>query len=145
MPFPINLIYLSGDFVCHQKEDRSFVLNGNQMPLCSRCMAISIGLVIGVIIILFYHMVPDLGFLMLFGFSLIPIAMDGLGQMFGYWESTNIIRVITGFPPGIMSGTAIGIVYDEYKIWRKKNGRKSQPKKQEETNRPQTRKSDKDN
>ena len=144
MPSPINFVYLSGDFICHQKEDRSFELNGNQMPLCSRCVAIAVGLVIGMVIVLFVRVVPDLGFLMLFGISLVPIALDGLGQLFSLWNSTNLTRVMTGLPPGIMSGIAIGIVYDEYILWRDKNGRKPQFKRQEEINRPPAGKSDKD-
>ncbi|KAA0007787.1 MAG: DUF2085 domain-containing protein, partial [Thermoplasmata archaeon] len=31
-------------------------------------------------------------------FGLVPIAVDGLGQLFGLWESTNLIRVLTGLP-----------------------------------------------
>ena len=43
----------------------------------------------------------------------IPIGIDGLGQLFGFWESSNIIRVITGLLIGIVCGIAIGLIVDE--------------------------------
>jgi len=85
------------------------------MPLCSRCVAILIGLDIGLGLGLFYITKPDLPFLMVFIFSLIPISIDGLMQGFGYWESTNPVRVVTGMLPGIMSGFSLGIIYETLK------------------------------
>ncbi|UCB59552.1 MAG: DUF2085 domain-containing protein, partial [Thermoplasmatales archaeon] len=40
-------------------------------------------------------------------------ALDGLGQLFGLWESSNIARVITGLLIGIVCGIAIGVIIDE--------------------------------
>ena len=39
--------YLIGDFLCHQEQDRSFVLNGSQMPVCSRDIGLIFGLTLG--------------------------------------------------------------------------------------------------
>jgi uncharacterized membrane protein len=43
----------------------------------------------------------------------VPIGIDGLGQLFGLWDSSNIIRVITGILVGIVSGISIGVIIDE--------------------------------
>ena len=43
LDFPWNIIYQSGDALCHQKSERSFFLNENQMPFCARCTAILVG------------------------------------------------------------------------------------------------------
>ena len=51
---PWNLVYSCGDRLCHQKADRSFFINGNQMPFCSRCSAIWLGLSIGLGFMVFY-------------------------------------------------------------------------------------------
>lgn len=125
MPFPINLLYLSGDYICHQKEARSFVLNDNQMSLCSRCVAIIVGLGIGIGVALFYTTKPDAGFLVLWFISLIPIGIDGVVQGLGLWESTNPVRLVTGILPGIMSGFSIGVIYDEYLLWKNKKKKKN--------------------
>ena len=41
------VVYSFGDLNCHQMEDRSIIINGNQMPLCARDTAIFIGLLYG--------------------------------------------------------------------------------------------------
>jgi len=46
-------------------------------------------------------------------FGLVPIAVDGLGQLFGLWESTNLIRVLTGLPAGFVCGLAVGVIVYE--------------------------------
>ncbi|MDG6225078.1 MAG: DUF2085 domain-containing protein [Candidatus Thermoplasmatota archaeon] len=39
--------YTFGDFNCHQKEERTLIINGNQMPVCSRDIAIFVGIILG--------------------------------------------------------------------------------------------------
>jgi uncharacterized membrane protein len=46
------------------------------------------------------------------------LGVDGIGQLFGFWESTNIIRMLTGLPAGIICGIALGIIYDEIRSLR---------------------------
>jgi uncharacterized membrane protein len=113
LPSPWNAIYGGGDRLCHQKEERSFIFNGNQMPFCSRCTAIWLGLAIGLGIMVFYTIQLDYKFLLLIIIGLVPLGIDGVGQLFKFWESTNIIRVITGVLVGIICGLAIGIIVDE--------------------------------
>ena len=115
MGFPINLVYSSGDALCHQKAERSLFINGNQMPFCARCTAIWIGLAIGLCFMVFFQIELDNKFFYLILIGLIPIGIDGLGQLFGFWESNNIIRIITGLLIGVICGLAIGIIIDEIK------------------------------
>ena len=44
---PAGLLYLLGDVFCHQEWDRSYVLNGSQMPVCIRDVGILVGLAVG--------------------------------------------------------------------------------------------------
>ena len=110
---PWNTIYSCGDRLCHQREDRSFLLNGNQMPFCSRCTAIWLGLAIGLGLMVFYKLELDEKFLFLIIIGIVPIGIDGIGQLFGFWESTNIVRFITGILAGIVCGIAIALIIDE--------------------------------
>ena len=112
-PFPINLVYNCGDRLCHQKSERSFILNGNQMAFCSRCTAIWLGFSIGLFIMIFYKIKLDDKILILIILSLFPIGIEGGGQLIGLWESTNISRTITGLIVGIAIGIAIAIIIDE--------------------------------
>jgi uncharacterized membrane protein len=113
MPSPWNSIYDCGDTLCHQKSERSFFISGNQMPFCSRCTAIWLGLVIGLGFLIFYKIALDEKFILLIILGLTPIGIDGVGQLLGFWESSNFIRVITGLLVGIVCGLAIGLIIDE--------------------------------
>ncbi len=119
MPFPINVVYTAGDRLCHQKTERSFILNENQMPFCSRCTAIWMGMTIGIGLLVFYTITLDNRFLILAIISLIPIGIDGMGQLLGFWESSHLSRVITGSFVGIITGMALGIIIDELKTLKK--------------------------
>ena len=110
---PGGSIYHAGDRLCHQKAERSFFINGNQMPFCSRCTAIWLGLAIGIGFMIFYMIKLDEKFIFILIAGIVPIGIDGVGQHIGYWESTNLIRVITGLTVGIICGVAIGIIIEE--------------------------------
>ena len=113
MNSPWNAIYTLGDRLCHQQEERSFFLNGNQMPFCARCTAIWLGLAVGLGFMVLYTILLEEKFLLVILTGIIPIAIDGIGQLFGLWESTNAIRAITGILAGIVCGVALGVIRDE--------------------------------
>jgi len=113
LPAPWNFIYSAGDRLCHQKYERSFIINDNQMPFCARCTAIFLGITIGLGFMIFYKINLDEKFILLIIIGLAPIAVDGFGQQFEFWESNNITRLITGTLVGFVSGIAIGIIADE--------------------------------
>jgi len=122
MPAPWGSIYGCGDSLCHQKEDRSFIINDNQMPFCVRCTAIWLGLAIGLAVMIFYKITLDGKFLLIIFIGLVPIGIDGVGQLFGLWESTNIVRFITGLLVGIVCGISIVLIIDEVRgIYQEKN------------------------
>jgi uncharacterized membrane protein len=113
MSFPWNTVYSAGDLFCHQKAERSLFLNGNEMPFCTRCTAIWLGLAFGLGFMVLYTIELNEKFFIAIIFSLVPLGIDGVGQLFGFWESTNIVRLLTGLPAGVICGVAIGIIFDE--------------------------------
>ena len=115
LSFPWNAVYASGDRLCHQQAARSLFFNGNQMPYCTRCTAIWLGIAIGLGFMVLYTIELSEKFLFLLLISLIPIGIDGVGQLFGFWESTNLIRFLTGLLAGVVCGLAIGVIIDEIK------------------------------
>lgn len=113
IPPPWNSIYACGDRLCHQKAERSFFINQNQMPFCSRCTAIWLGLAVGLGFMVFYKIELNERFLFLILIGIVPIGIDGVGQLLQLWESTNIIRLITGLFAGIVTGISIALIIDE--------------------------------
>lgn len=117
MPPFQRAIYNFGDATCHQKSSRSFFINGNQMPLCARCTAIYVGMPVGILVFAFLCFEVKWWMLVL---GLVPIGIDGVGQtILGLWESTNLMRVLTGFPAGFITGIMIGFLVSTLYIERR--------------------------
>jgi len=115
IPFPFDFVYRCGDRLCHQKAERSFFINGNQMPFCARCTAIWIGLAIGLGLMIFYKMKFDEKILILLLIGISPLAIDGFGQLIGLWESSNWTRLLSGLLTGAVCGIALSVIIDEFK------------------------------
>ncbi len=118
MPILAKIAYVSGDLNCHQKHDRSFYTNGNQQPFCARCTAIFVGMAIGAFICAFIRLDIRWYWLIL---GLVPMGLDGGIQLFAdagpfptHYESTNMLRLITGIIAGIT--TVFGITILTYDI-----------------------------
>lgn len=84
-------------FLCHRIPERSFFYKGKQFPICARCTGIFIGYLFGIIYIIFSKK-PHL---LIETLLIMPLAIDGIGQFYGYWTSNNIRRLITGIFAGI--------------------------------------------
>ncbi len=110
-------IYLFSDFNCHQKHYRSYSINDNQIPVCARDVGIFVGMSLGFLLMAFVErkngfkevllfFIPNIDkisdfkrtiLLVFFGIIfVIPMALDGGIQLVTSYESTNLIRVITG-------------------------------------------------
>ena len=114
-------IYAFGDFNCHQKHERSWEINDNQMPVCTRDVGIFLGaFIIGIIWTRYGHnrwTIRDSLFsifpnnklypiyennkrnLLFWGLgclAVLPILIDGGLQAITDYESGTIRRIITG-------------------------------------------------
>ena len=126
-------VYGFGDLNCHNKAERSWEINGNQMPVCVRDVGIFLGLAIGGFLFSrkglnrwtirdsFLSLLPDtymesvyknnrrtLAVLAIAGIFVLPMAIDGFTQMLvNSYESTAILRLLTGAPFGLFLGAFI--------------------------------------
>lgn len=90
--------------VCHGLDSRSLDLAGVPMPICSRCLAIYAGGLTGIAIFLVpgpwrRGLLPTAAFLL----ALVPMGVDGVTQAAGIRESTNLLRLVTGLPAGLVA------------------------------------------
>lgn len=92
----ITLMELGRRYGCHQKPERSFTINGYQFPICARCTGIILGEIIGIIILVRKKIGIKKGMLLI-----LPTAIDGVTQLFGWQESNNARRFISGVLAGI--------------------------------------------
>ncbi|HHQ45591.1 MAG TPA: DUF2085 domain-containing protein [Candidatus Altiarchaeales archaeon] len=100
-------------YSCHQSPFRSFFILDYKMPVCARCLSIHVG-----IALTFIYLWKKIGenrvdakiTLKRIGLILLliaPTAIDGGTQYLGWRESTNIIRLILGFPAGVAYALAV--------------------------------------
>ena len=83
--------------MCHGIESRCLLMFGVPMPICARCTAIYAGLVGGAAFFVVLPLFEERLMRMALLFAAIPMAIDGLTQAIGLRESTNLLRMITGF------------------------------------------------
>lgn len=94
-------------FVCHQQLFRSYSIQGVPLAVCSRCLGIYNGLFLGLAVFSnfpvfmnnFRHFVYRLFFMITF-----ILIFDGFGNLFDFWNTTNLIRTIIGLGWGIVIG-----------------------------------------
>lgn len=77
---------------------------GYKFPVCSRDLAIYGAIILGGLVFPFVRKIDErkVPKLRYFIIALIPIAIDGGTQLIGLRESTNLLRLITGFIAGIV-------------------------------------------
>jgi uncharacterized membrane protein len=97
-------IYRFGDRYCHQKDHRSWEINGNQMPVCARDIGLFLGIFIGCIFGASYK--RGIKLLILLGL-LVPMAIDGGLQALTSYESFNLLRLLTGMIAGFGVGAYV--------------------------------------
>ena len=98
-----HAIYWIGDGECHQIASRSFFINGNELPFCSRDVGLFVGLVGGFGLVTFrkYKIRPAFAIL-----GLVPLGLDGGLQLFTSYESNNPLR----FATGVIAGLAMSLL-----------------------------------
>ncbi len=97
-------VYKSYASVCHQRAERSFFIFGEKMAVCARCFGIYAGFLVGTVAYALYRKLenkkmPDYKVVLL---ALLPLAIDGITQLLGFRESTNMLRLVTGMLFGII-------------------------------------------
>jgi uncharacterized membrane protein len=111
MPPLQRLVYAVGDLNCHQQADRSFFLNGNQLPVCARDVGILGGLIVGLAAYMFVRRPVRWCLLLLL---LVPMALDGGAQALTSYESSNLIRAVTGCLAGLGLGWGVGMLVERF-------------------------------
>jgi len=111
-----------GSTVCHQIPSHSYEISGIQFPLCARCSGLYLGSFIG----LAYYLtqgrkkaLPKKGYSLLLLIFFLAWAGDGVNSFITdflnktiLYETTNTIRLITGFGMGLVMSTALMTLFN---------------------------------
>jgi uncharacterized membrane protein len=102
--------YQAGDVNCHTKVERSYFINGNQMPFCARDVGIFFGMAFGLGFVLFKRYEIKLWWIFA---GLAPMGVDWVLNSYLDIYHSNITRVATGGLTGFVITIALGwVVYD---------------------------------
>ena len=93
--------------LCNLNCEHGFYIGSFCFPLCTRCFAIILGLLVTVIILLFIKIKPKIPYIIWGIICIIPCFIDGVLQYLFYIESTNLRR----FFLGSLSGVGIGFCF----------------------------------
>lgn len=101
----VRLFNFIGSLVCHQRPERTLWIGGHYLPVCARDTGALVGLSLGYGIILFLRKKGAKGppHLYVTLSMLLPMLVDSFAQLFGFWASTNDVRLLTG----LLFGTAL--------------------------------------
>ena len=89
-------LFISLHFICAQVPSHSFYIFGHQLGLCERNLSIYVSMFMGsLVFVLSKKRMPGLPW-WLWILMLLPMVWDGTTQLFGWRESTWILRLVTG-------------------------------------------------
>jgi uncharacterized membrane protein len=96
------VFYFSFSCICHQIQERSFIVFGFPLAVCHRCFGIYLGLLLGAVFnCRFIHRSPQSrrGWVLI---ACMPLLLDFLAPYLGLWTGTHYSRFITGLLFGIL-------------------------------------------
>ena len=107
-------VYLVASFVCHQLPERSFHLNGSQLPVCARCLGIYAGATIVAcagclawVRVPLAHW-PAARLRRIAMASALPTVVTVVTEWSRVWAASNVPRAIAGLTLG--AGAALVVV-----------------------------------
>lgn len=127
---------LVGYGICHQIPERSFFINGTQMPLCARCSGTYLGAMIGFLGLVLAGRrrtgeLPRLAILVLLGLFIAIMGVDGINSYLSFfpgaphlYEPHNALRLSTGLLNGLALSLVVYPVFN-HTLWRRVDRRPS--------------------
>jgi len=101
-------VYEIGGRICHQRPERSFHLDGVQLPVCARCFGLYVSGAIGLTFAwLGRGKLSVASTRAALALSALPIAITVAGERLGAMAPSNVSRMMTGLPLGFVAGLVI--------------------------------------
>jgi uncharacterized membrane protein len=102
------VVYQAGSLICHQRPERSFHLDGVQLPVCARCFGLYASGALGVILAWVGRRRSSARTTRIaLGLAAMPIAASVGLEWAGAIATTNVFRMLTAVPLGLVGGLVI--------------------------------------
>jgi uncharacterized membrane protein len=113
----LALVYAAGSIVCHQLPERSFFLDGRQLPVCARCTGLYLSSAAGFLGWCMWKtirgrrvVVPPRRALAVVIVAAVPTALSYVTGVFGLWDGSNLARALLAVPLGASAGAVVASV-----------------------------------
>ena len=118
MDLIVAFAYAVGGVICHQLPDRSFFVDGRQLPVCARCTGLYASGLIGFVGWMAVKSVrrwrrlvvaPRVA-LAIVAAAAIPTALSYVTGITGVWDGSNLTRAALAVPLGVAAGAVVAAV-----------------------------------
>ena len=114
----LAFVYAAGSVICHQLPERSFFLDGRQLPVCARCTGLYLSGVAGFLGWFTWKAARGwrqfavapraaLAIVILAG---VPTALSYATGVIGVWDGSNLTRALLAVPLGASAGAVVAAV-----------------------------------
>ena len=118
MDLIVAAVFAVGGLICHQRPERSFFIDGSQLPVCARCTGLYLSSALG--------FAGWLGIKIAMGWrpllldprrvvrvlvlTAIPTALSLASGALHLWDGSNLTRAIIAIPLGASAGAIVAAV-----------------------------------
>jgi uncharacterized membrane protein len=118
MDLLLAIVFAIGGLICHQRPERSFVVDGSQFPVCARCTglylsgAAGVAVWLGVKIARGWRPLPldPRRVARIFVLTAIPTALSLASGTLHLWDGSNLTRALLAIPLGASAGAIVAAV-----------------------------------
>ena len=118
MDLIVAFAYAVGSVICHQLPERSFFIDGRQLPVCARCLGLYVsgaGGIFGWVAVKRARgwrgiaLTPRVA-LLIVAAAAVPTALSYAGGVTGVWPGSNLTRALLAVPLGLAAGAVVAAV-----------------------------------
>jgi|SRR6478752_4775868 uncharacterized membrane protein len=118
MKLAVAFVYAVGSVICHQRPDRSFFWDGQQLPVCARCTGLYLSGAVAFALwwgFRFLRSTPLIAWtpataLRAITLAAIPTAVSWTSGVLGAWDGSNLTRALLAVPLGAVAGSVVAAV-----------------------------------
>jgi len=111
-------LYAAGSVVCHQLPERSFFMDGRQLPVCARCTGLYVSGAAGFLGWCIWKarrgwariaVSRRLALAIVIG-AAVPTGLSYVTGIAGIWDGSNVTRALLAVPLGLSAGAVVAAV-----------------------------------
>ena len=118
MDLIVAFAYAMGSVICHQLPERSFFIDGRQLPVCARCTGLYVSGAVGFLGWVAVKLargwrglsVQPRAALAVVAGAAIPTVVSYVTGVIGVWDGSNLTRAALAVPLGVSAGAVLAAV-----------------------------------